>query len=129
MLPSSGLTTVNRRVVAGRQRDVVARDHVLEVAVEPLRRHRDAAADFVRQPTLSAQLIRPLRSGSNRASERTPKFVGRLAKLISQPAVRYGAAALALGDVVAVDVGPRQRLRGERRRVVELREAGGRPRS
>ena len=62
-------------------------------------------------------------SGSNRASERQPKFVARLAKLISQPVVRYGAAALALGDVVAVDVGPRQVLGGERRRVVELREA------
>ena len=40
-------------------------------------------------------------SGSNCASERTPKFVGRLAKLISQPGGQEDAAALALRDVVA----------------------------
>ena len=62
---------------------------------------------------------------SNRASDRTPKLVGRLAKLISQPARQIGAAALALGDVVGVHVGPRQVERRQRRRVVELREPGG----
>ena len=123
---AAGHRVVDRhwRVVRHGQRHVVANDHVLEAAAEILGRHGEAREDFVRHTAVERQLVGTLQVLIE-AGQRADTEVGWQGREVDLAAgCQVGAAALALRHIVAVHVGPGQRLRDRPGRVVELREPG-----
>ena len=116
---------VDRNVAVVGARDVVALGDVGEAVVVPLAGHGEAVPELLGDAEVERVLAGPLDVRVGRGQRAGAEGRGQVGEIDLAAGRQVGAATLALGDVVAVDVGPRQVLGGQGRRRVEPREPGG----